>query len=44
VIVTDGLEMTLEVEDHGLVEAISALGSVKGNRRDRTVTTYEEVF
>ena len=43
-IVADGMQMALEVEDHGSIEAIAALGPIEGDGRDRTVTLDEEIF
>ena len=43
-IVANGLKVTLEVQDDGLIEAVAALGPIEGDRRDRTVSFDEEVF
>src|SRR5277367_774185 len=43
-IVADGMQMALEVEDHGSIEAIAALGPIEGDGRDRTVTLDEKIF
>jgi hypothetical protein len=38
------MEVTLEVEDDGFVEAIAALRPIEGDRRDRTVIVDEEIL
>jgi hypothetical protein len=43
-IVTDGMQMALEVEDHVFVEAIAARGPIEGDRGDRTVILDEEIL
>src|ERR1700735_3171507 len=43
-IVADGMQMALEIEDDVFVEAISSLGPVERDRRDRTVILDQEIL
>src|SRR5579862_5367738 len=43
-VVADRMQVTLELEDDGLVEAVTALRPVESDCRNRTVMIDEEVF